>query len=582
MPARDEVRRTFVFVVSNYSMDFTQVHRLRMALRKFVETQMQPGDLVAIVPTAGGNAAFQMFSSDKRHLLSIIDNLRWFIDVRTTTAMPDMMAVSYYIRALQDMPGRKSLIYITPFTMFIGEDDMFNGMSDAAMRAGVVIHTLNISGLKTPAGIDGQRQVGVDFVECRTPLGFENKDCQQEIVKSLSQRVAKTGINRKESPLPLSKKTGGVLVSDSNWFLNGIGENVNEDLKGYYLLTYVPPANTFTGDIKFAYHRIRIKMKESKYEVHTRDGFFGISRPLDALAGNSDSLRAAIFSPFRYYGLKANLSSGYIRDHQKGYLIHSWMHLDAKDLAFVERENGGYSVSVDAACISSDAGNFIRDSSARRYEFSFKEEEVPWVKNHGLEFSMILPVRDPGAYYVRTAVKDLVSGKIGSAYQFIEIPDLKTRRLSLSNLFIMDRDEDVPWARSEAPQEFQKVFSPDMRRDLRKSPALRNYLPGETIEYAAVVYNANAGKNPTPDLESQYLLFTDGKEVYKSKPVTVDTTVASDLAAIPIRKRILLADSLQPGDYILQLFVREKRSKNKSLVASQALDFRILDGIRPE
>ena len=166
---RENVRRTLVFVVDNLAMDFTDVHRARMAMRRFVETQMQEGDLVAIVPTAGGNATFQTFSSDKRQLLSMIDNVRWFIDLRTTQLTSQMMAMAYSIRTLQDMPGRKSLIIISPCdhdpiplncsNRCLAHDSnraaeyteaTFNPLADAALRAGVVIHTLDIRGLGGP------------------------------------------------------------------------------------------------------------------------------------------------------------------------------------------------------------------------------------------------------------------------------------------------------------------------------------------------------------------------------------------------------------------------------------------------
>jgi hypothetical protein len=48
-----------------------------MSLEKFLESQMQAGDLVSIVRTGGGIGALQLFSSDKRQLRSAIKNLHW-------------------------------------------------------------------------------------------------------------------------------------------------------------------------------------------------------------------------------------------------------------------------------------------------------------------------------------------------------------------------------------------------------------------------------------------------------------------------------------------------------------------------
>jgi VWFA-related protein len=599
-PTLENVRRTIAFVVDNLSMSFDQMHSARTALQKFVEAQMQPGDLVTIVPTAGGNAALQVFSSDRRHLLRMIDNLRWFIDTRATLVLPQYMALSYCIRALRDMPGRKTLITISPETMIPGllvDDigrfssplkaraplarDAFNPLADAALRAGVVIHTLDIHGLEGPGVYDSDFGADRSFpVDVSEGIGLSDRwtpdAAPERYIENRTRRIRWAAAMRdSETRIPLSEKTGGLFVKDFNWFANGIGA-VNEQLKGYYMLTYTPPGKTFSPDLKNTYRRIKIKVKRPKCEVHSRDGFFGIPQPAYSPAEDSGSLRAAIFSPFQYSDLHVHLASGYVEDARRGYLLQSWLHLEGKDLTVLEGKEGGPSILLEAACVTSDMNNVIQDSNVRQYAFSIKEQEIPWVKENGLRFSLILPVKNPGAYYVRTAVKDMRSGKMGSAYQFIEVPDLKNRRLSLSNIFFINREEDAPWAQSAAPQESQNLLYPDMRRDPRKSPALRSYLPGEAFECAAVIYNAEADKDQKPELETQYVLFANGKELFRSKPETVRLEGMSDFKRIPVRKELTLGNSLQPGDYVLLLQVQDKRDKKKRSAATQALDFKVL------
>ena len=85
-----------------------------------------------------------------------------------------------------------------------------------------------------------------------------------------------------ERDLPLSKKTGGVFL-DNNWGINGIGD-AEEEIKGYYLLSYIPPEKTFSESDKEKYHSIKIKVKRRGASVHTRDGFFGNPTVLEAPA----------------------------------------------------------------------------------------------------------------------------------------------------------------------------------------------------------------------------------------------------------------------------------------------------------
>ena len=51
--AREEIRRTFAFVIDDLALSFDSVVRVRTALKKWVETEMRPGDLVAVIVTPG-------------------------------------------------------------------------------------------------------------------------------------------------------------------------------------------------------------------------------------------------------------------------------------------------------------------------------------------------------------------------------------------------------------------------------------------------------------------------------------------------------------------------------------------------
>jgi hypothetical protein len=288
-----------------------------------------------------------------------------------------------------------------------------------------------------------------------------------------------------------------------------------------------------------------------------------------------------IFSPFRYNDLKINLAFGYIDDAPKGYLLRSWLHVDAGKLSIVEEQNGAGAIHLDISCVTSDVNDYMEGAGILKYAFRIKKENIAWVRKHGLKFSVSFPVKTPGAYYVRAAVKDPDSGKMGSAYQFMEIPDLKKHRLSLSSIFVIDREEDAAWIQTRTTSKSQSELQPDMRRDPRRSPAFRSFLPGESFEYMAVVYNAKSKDGVSPDLESQYILYRDGGELFKSERESLELSGVSDFKRIPIRKKVFLDAAAQPGDYALQLIVTDKQAKGKYSIATQAVDFEILPNPTP-
>lgn len=74
-PGAADIRRIFAFVVDDLTIRPADLIFVRQMLDHFVDSQMQPTDLVAIVRTIGGEGLFQQFSSDKQLLHKAISHL---------------------------------------------------------------------------------------------------------------------------------------------------------------------------------------------------------------------------------------------------------------------------------------------------------------------------------------------------------------------------------------------------------------------------------------------------------------------------------------------------------------------------
>jgi VWFA-related protein len=583
---RSSVKRTLIFLINDFfGMDvglatgFEYMYRTRIALRKFVEEQMMPGDLVSIIKTSRGNATLQAFTSDKGELLSRIGTLQWSTYNNLPTYISravelrkehnfQLQAINYCIKALKDMPGRKLLMLITSNS--VGPSyfySTYDRIADAALRAGVVIHTLKMEGIVYDIFKDSQERPPYQNPRIGDGLSrefdrLEDRNRYGEYLSSISR------------DLPLSRKTGGLFL-DNNWFINGIGD-AQEEIRGYYLLSYIPPENTFSGSGEEKYHSIKIKVKRKGANVHFRDGFFGNPIDLEAPAVAPPPLVEAMFSPFQYNDLNVSLASGYVDNLSEGYLLPTWMHLDGRDLQVVKEEDGKFSVSFEAGASTTDIDGLFQDFGDLQIGFRVDEAGIRKLREDGINFTVSIPVKKPGGYYVRVAVRDEFSEAKGSAYQFIEIPDLKENRLALSSLYIIDSEEDASWIRSMASGEPPQPSDTSRRITLR-SPARKDFLPGENFEYMTVIYNAKTKKENPPELESQIVLYRDGIEIHKSEPEAIDLTGVRDFKRIPIRRKLQLEDSMQPGDYILQFLVRDKQAKEKESLTAQTLSFRVIE-----
>ena len=220
---QEDVRRTIAIVVDDLGLSFESTYFVRRALKKFVDEQMQPGDLVAIIRSSGGMGALQSFTADRRQLYASIERVKWYPAGRAGVAAfgpmepptpgaggPDidalkeeqeqfrqdvfsvgtLGALSYVVKGMRELPGRKSILLISDGFKIVERqspdrtmglqrpssvDRTMQGLQvliDQASRASVVIYTMNATGLQT---------LGLTAADDTSGRNFEEVNQQLEI-----------------------------------------------------------------------------------------------------------------------------------------------------------------------------------------------------------------------------------------------------------------------------------------------------------------------------------------------------------------------------------------------------------------
>jgi VWFA-related protein len=73
----EQIRRTVALVVDDIALSFGSIVHVRDALKKWVNTEMQPGDLVSVVRTNAATGSLQQLTGDKTVLFAAIDRLKY-------------------------------------------------------------------------------------------------------------------------------------------------------------------------------------------------------------------------------------------------------------------------------------------------------------------------------------------------------------------------------------------------------------------------------------------------------------------------------------------------------------------------
>lgn len=609
---RDQIRRTVALVVDDLALSFDSTVRVRNSLKGWVDKQMQPGDLVAIIRTSAGMGALQQFTADKRVLYAAIDLVQFHTgrvgvssfaplqggqlsssvtgpngqsvtstetdttlfdnEVEQSYMLGSLGAVQYVLQGLRDLPGRKSLVLFSEsmkFTYLEGPglvnleftspgvvETRLHKLIDEANRASVVIYAID------PRGVVYTGLAADDFTG---GIGNQSALTAQQISQTDTQR-ADAVVASQDGMIALTQQTGGLFLHNND--IPGELKEVVDDGNGYYLLGYQPDAAT-TFDKRPQFHSIRVRVKRPGLRVRSRTGFLGspdTAAPPPPI-GRAAQIAQAMSSPFASGAMKVRLTTLFTHTDKEGPYINAMFHFDAHDLTFNRVNDGPRQAQFDTSAVTFDVDGKAVVAADKTWNLRVDDKSYDELMKRGLVYSLHLPVKKPGAYQMRMVVRDSASEQIGTASQFIDVPDLSKGRLTLSGILVAGEQTEKPSAEGVAEGAVEAV-------DPNLTSAVRIFKPGTPIEYAYQILNARTDTNKKVQLEVQTRLFREGQEVYRGQPAAMNGDGQKDPKHVLAAGRMQLATA-PPGHYALQVIVTDKLAKEKYRLAAQSMDFEI-------
>jgi VWFA-related protein len=330
---RADVQRTVAVVVDDLGLSVESLQNTKRALHAFVDRELRPTDLVALVRTGGAGGGLQPFTTDHRVLHAAIDGLRWngasrngvepfepvnswttfdprtaidLDDFRSITKLRNSMsaagtlgALNLVVRSARDLPGRKAIIFVSEGFKVdpdSRERHALDRVIDQATRVGVVIYSLDCRGLQSAS-----LQAGDNLKRPRPG------ETMEETVRANAHERLEFNRDTQEGLAYLAEQTGGFAVLNTNDLPRGLGR-ITDDVRSYYVIGYVPAEGTFARKgQKPRLHKISIDVRRPGLRVKTRKEFLGISDPQE-IAGPvtpAQQLVHAATSPFAATGHRA-------------------------------------------------------------------------------------------------------------------------------------------------------------------------------------------------------------------------------------------------------------------------------------
>ncbi|MDQ4121068.1 MAG: VWA domain-containing protein [Acidobacteriota bacterium] len=619
----EQIRRTIALVVDDLGLSFESTAHVRQALKKFVDEQVQPGDLVAIIRTGGGVGALQSFTSDKRQLYAAIEKVRWnptgragvgafapieappgeqianqtgseeeaerareqrqsaqdFDNFRTDFfAVGTLGALNFIVKGMSELPGRKSIVLMSDgFRIFNRDVDgnpdasqrilqSLRRLTDLANRAAVVINTVDARGLQT-LGLTAADNVG----------GLSAEQLEQRLSDRRNELFdTQEGLNY------LAQQTGGRAFRNSNDIKSAIEKSL-DDQNGYYLLGYQPDDATF-DPARLRFNKLTVKVKRPGLNVRHRSGFLSIADKDEELRPTTltpqQQIFSALTSPFGASGIGLRLNTIFGNEAAAGSFIRSLVHVNAKDLKFMDEPNGVKKAVFDIVAYTFGDNGVPVDSVAKNYTMTVNSgERFQRLQEKGFVYYINVPIKKPGAYQLRVALRDAQSEKVGAANQFVEAPNLKKNRLTLSGIVLQNLTpaQYEKWSKAQSVSNTTGAQNAEDAPDTQTDTALRRFRRGTILWFGFVIYNAKSESGKTPQLTTQTRVYRDGKLFFEGSAKPVSIAGQKDLQRINAQNAISLPTEMPPGDYVLQIAVTDAFAKEKYQTTTQWIDFEVVN-----
>jgi VWFA-related protein len=458
------------------------------------------------------------------------------------------------MRSSARAPGRKLAFFVSDgFLMDTGAQgpglrEKLDRIIDAATRAGVVVYTIDARGL-------GAGMV-VDAANSRPQVGSGDPGVDMAMVGEVSAY--------QDAMNALAGDTGGRALRNQNFFDRWVA-NVLDETSNYYLLAWRPDKEEEKAP-KFRHVKVTVTGRP-ELTVRAPRGYVEGPLPTNetaaATAAEKSSgsqkvkipdaeLGAALSDYYPSNALPTILSLTYLNTPKNETVLTSSIQIANRGLNYGEDGKQPAKIKL-AGVVLNDKGKI---ASSFKNELNINPVNTAASDSSGVIYNHHTPLA-PGIYQVRVAARDEKSGHVGSAMQFVVIPDLATRQLTTSSVLLGGQVLEDAKNKDAGPQIQLSV-------DHRFSRLAR-------LGYWMFIYNAKRDAAGAPNLIAQTQVVRDGQVLLTSPPRKLNQS-GPDPDRIPFGDELAL-QTLRPGKYDLRVTVTDSIAGTS---VTQTIDFVVL------
>jgi hypothetical protein len=342
----------------------------------------------------------------------------------------------------------------------------------------------------------------------------------------------------------LADETGGRALRNQNYFDRWV-EKVLDETSNYYLLAWRPDKEDEKLQ-KFRHVKVTIT-GHPELTVRAPRGYVDGPQLVTETAANERpagekpaktpeaDLRDALGDYYARNTLPTLLSLTYLNTPKNETVLTSSIQISSHGLTYGDDGKQPATIKL-AGVILTDKGKI---ASSFKNQLNVNPLDAG-KSDAGIIYNQRTPMA-PGIYQVRVAARDEKSGRVGSAIQWVVIPDLAKRELTLSSVLLGGQVLENARNKDTGPQIQLSV-------DHRFSRLAH-------LGYWMFIYNAKRDATGAPNLTVQTQVLRDG-HVMLASPQRKVSQGGPDPERIPFGEELAL-QTLAPGSYDLRVTITD-------------------------
>jgi VWFA-related protein len=321
-----------------------------------------------------------------------------FSETQSTAALRGIESI---VRHMGTLPGQRSMVIISAGFLTETLLSQIDGITDRALRAGVIVSAVDARGLYSDVVTDINQRAHTNNARL---YGMK-----LEMLRESAQREA-------EGMRSIALDSGGIFFENSNDLEAGF-RRASVIPEAYYVLTFSPPNLKLDG----SYHSIQVKLAALKgYSVQARRGYFAPHKPADPKEEANEDIREALFSQDETHELPIDIHTQFFMTTQSDARLSVLTRIDLHPLHFRKEGDRNFDNLSFVTAVFDQDGHTV-SIKEKIVEFQMHDNVLARFVQSGITMKTLFDVK-PGTYMVRAVVRDSESGQISGMNRTVEIP----------------------------------------------------------------------------------------------------------------------------------------------------------------